>query len=80
MQIRAGILKRLMALRLTTTSCRPECKAKWAAETQARLEKRAEQHGCPGNVELVQYIEALEHRFDRLVERLECVETGMGSR
>lgn len=47
-----------------------ECKAKWAAETQARLEKRAEQLGCPGNVKLVQYIEALEHRFDRLVERL----------
>ncbi len=57
-----------------------EYKAQVAAKTQVRLEKRAEQLGCPGNVKLVQYIEALEHCFDRLTERLECVETGMGFR
>lgn len=63
----------LMAYRL-------ECEATWNAEKQARLEKRAELLGCPGNIKLAQYVEALEYRFDRLIERLEIVESAHGFR
>lgn len=59
---------------------RLECEAKWTAEKQAQLEKRAELLGCPGNVKLAQYVVSLEYRLDRLVERLETVETSHGFR
>lgn len=55
-----------------------ELDARWDAENHARLEERANLLGCPGNLELAQYIEALEYRIDLLIDRLETVEAAQG--
>jgi len=57
---------------------RKEWEAKWAAERQAVLEKRAEALGCPGNDKLSCYVECLEHQLERMQERIETLEAGTG--
>ena len=52
---------------------RKDCETAWEQEEAARLEKRAESLGCPGNLDLARYVENLEYRIKRITDRLEQI-------
>lgn len=54
-------------------SYRKEREARWEQAYKARLEKRAESLGCPGNLDLAEYVEHLESRIKRITDRLEKI-------
>ena len=50
---------------------RKEWEERWEKEHKDRLEERAERLGCPGNLKLARYVEGLEARIKRIMDRLE---------
>ena len=51
---------------------RLEMESQWRREKEASHEAKAERLGCPGNVQLARYIEALENRISALEARLDA--------
>lgn len=49
---------------------RLRCKAEADADLYAEKVKKAEAIGCPGNIELAEYVMGLEYRLDRLKEEV----------
>ena len=45
-------------------------KAQWQQEWEARIARKAEQIGCPGNLSLARYVLCLEDRLERLERKV----------
>lgn len=58
------------AHRVELVTYRHQQEAKWENERQEKLRKRADELGCPGNIKLAQYVDALESRLESQFETI----------